>query len=39
LAMNQGQQIEFGAKDEVLAKVLKRTSPLKIIHEVGTATA
>jgi len=39
LAMNQGQQIEFGPKDEVLSKVLKRTTPLKIIHEVGTATA
>jgi len=39
LAMNQGQQIDFGPKDEVLAKVLKRPTPLKVIHEVGTATA
>jgi len=39
LAMNQGQQIDFGSKDEVLAKVLKRPTPLKVIHEVGTATA
>ena len=39
LAMNQGQQIEFGPKDEVLAKVLKRTAPLKIVHELGSASA
>ena len=37
--MNQGQQIEFGPKDEVLAKVLKRTAPLKIVHELGSASA
>ena len=39
LAMNQGQQIDFGPKEEVLAKVLKRSTPLKIVHEVGSATA
>ena len=39
LAMNQGQQIEFGPKDEVLAKVLKRAAPLKIVHEIGSASA
>jgi ATP-binding cassette subfamily C protein len=39
LAMNQGQQIEFGPKDEVLAKVLRRPSPLKVVHEIGSATA
>jgi hypothetical protein len=37
--MNQGQQIEFGPKDEVLAKVLRRPSPLKVVHEIGSATA
>jgi ATP-binding cassette, subfamily C, type I secretion system permease/ATPase len=39
LAMNQGQQIAFGPKDEVLAKVLRRPSPLKVVHEIGSATA
>ena len=39
LAMNQGQQIDFGPKEEVLAKVLKRSAPLKVVHEAGTATA
>jgi len=39
LAMNQGQQIEFGPKDEVLAKVLRRPSPLKVVNEIGSATA
>jgi ATP-binding cassette subfamily C protein len=40
LAMNQGRQIEFGPKEETLAKVLKRAAPmpLKVVHEVG-ATA
>ncbi|HET7806785.1 MAG TPA: type I secretion system permease/ATPase [Pseudolabrys sp.] len=40
LAMNQGRQIEFGPKDETLAKVLKRSAPLplKVVHEAG-ATA
>src|SRR5262249_8476902 len=39
LARNQGQQIEFGPKDEVLAKVLKRPAPLKIVHEIAGASA
>jgi ATP-binding cassette subfamily C protein len=39
LAMNQGQQVAFGPKDEVLAKVLRRPSPLKVAHEIGSATA
>jgi ATP-binding cassette subfamily C protein len=40
LAMNQGRQIEFGPKEETLAKVLKRSAPkpLKVVHETG-ATA
>ena len=39
LAMNQGQQIEFGPKEEVLAKVIKRPAPLKVVQEIGSATA
>jgi len=39
LAMNQGQQIDFGPKEEVLAKVLKRPPPLKVVNEIGSATA
>jgi ATP-binding cassette, subfamily C, bacterial PrsD len=39
LAMNQGQQTEFGPKDEVLAKVLKRPASLKIVHEIAGASA
>ena len=41
LAMNKGRQIEFGPKDETLGKVLKRSTPmpLKVVHEVGGATA
>jgi ATP-binding cassette, subfamily C, type I secretion system permease/ATPase len=41
LAMNKGRQIEFGPKDETLANVLKRSAPqpLKVVHEVGSATA
>jgi len=39
LAMNQGQQIEFGPKEEVLAKVIKRPVPLKVVQEIGSATA
>jgi ATP-binding cassette subfamily C protein len=41
LAMNQGRQVEFGAKDETLAKVLKRNAPLplKVVHEAESATA
>jgi ATP-binding cassette subfamily C protein PrsD len=41
LAMNKGRQIEFGPKDETLGKVLKRSAPmpLKVVHEVGSATA
>ena len=39
LAMNQGRQIEFGAKEETLAKVLKRSAPLplKVVHEAGAS--
>jgi ABC-type protease/lipase transport system fused ATPase/permease subunit len=39
LAMNQGRQIEFGGKDETLAKVLKRSAPmpLKVVHESASA--
>jgi ATP-binding cassette subfamily C protein len=39
LAMYQGQQIEFGPKEEVLAKVIKRPAPLKVVQEIGSATA
>ena len=41
LAMNQGRQVEFGPKEETLAKVLKRSAPLplKVVHEAGSATA
>jgi ATP-binding cassette subfamily C protein len=41
LAMNQGRQIEFGPKDETLAKVLKRSAPLplKVVHEAGSVGA
>ena len=41
LAMNQGRQIEFGPKEETLAKILKRSSPmpLKVVHEIESATA
>jgi len=39
LAMGQGRQIEFGPKEETLAKVLKRAAPLKVVHEAGSATA
>jgi ABC-type protease/lipase transport system fused ATPase/permease subunit len=41
LAMNQGRQVEFGAKDETLAKVLKRNAPLplKVVHEAAGASA
>ena len=41
LAMNQGRQVEFGPKEETLAKVLKRNAPLplKVVHEAGSATA
>jgi ATP-binding cassette, subfamily C, type I secretion system permease/ATPase len=43
LAMSQGRQVEFGPKEETLAKVLKRATPtpmpLKVVHEIGSATA
>jgi ATP-binding cassette subfamily C protein len=39
LAMSQGRQVEFGPKEEILAKVLKRAAPLKVVHEAGSATA
>jgi len=41
--MSQGRQVEFGPKEETLAKVLKRATPtpmpLKVVHEIGSATA
>jgi len=39
LAMNQGRQVEFGPKEETLAKVLKRSAPLplKVVHEAGAS--
>jgi ATP-binding cassette subfamily C protein len=41
LAMSAGRQIEFGPKEETLAKVLKRATPmpLKVVHEIASATA
>jgi ATP-binding cassette subfamily C protein PrsD len=41
LAMAHGRQIEFGPKEETLAKVLKRSAPipLRVAHEMGSATA
>ena len=41
LAMNQGRQIEFGPKDETLAKILKRSmpTPLQVVHGNQSATA
>ena len=41
LAMNKGQQIEFGPKDETLGKGPEAVAPqpLKVVHEVGSATA
>ena len=41
LAMAQGRQIEFGPKDETLAKVLKRSAPapLRVAYEMESATA
>ena len=41
LAMKQGRQIEFGPKEETLAKVLKRSlpMPLKVVREIEGATA
>ena len=41
LAMNQGRQVEFGPKEETLAKVLKRSAPLplKVVHEAAGASA
>ena len=37
LAMNRGQQVEFGPKEQTLAKVLQRSAPLplKVVHEAG----
>jgi hypothetical protein len=39
--MKQGRQIEFGPKEETLAKVLKRSlpMPLKVVREIEGATA
>src|SRR5689334_21164754 len=41
LAMSQGRQIEFGPKEEILAKVLKRSAPaprkVNVIRESATA--
>jgi ATP-binding cassette subfamily C protein len=39
LAMSNGRQIEFGQKEETLAKVLKRSIPLKVVREIEGATA
>jgi ATP-binding cassette subfamily C protein len=40
LAMNHGEQVEFGPKEETLGKVLKRPlPPLKVIPEVESMTA
>jgi ATP-binding cassette subfamily C protein len=41
LAMAHGRQIEFGPKEETLAKVLKRSAPipLRVAHEINSATA
>jgi ATP-binding cassette subfamily C protein len=41
LAMAHGRQIEFGPKDETLAKVLKRSTPiqLRVAYDMGSATA
>jgi ATP-binding cassette subfamily C protein len=41
LAMAQGRQVEFGPKDETLAKVLKRPAPmpLRVAHGIESATA
>jgi ATP-binding cassette, subfamily C, bacterial PrsD len=41
LAMAHGRQIEFGPKDESLAKVLKRSTPiqLRVAYDMGSATA
>jgi ATP-binding cassette subfamily C protein PrsD len=41
LAMTHGRQIEFGPKEDTLAKVLKRSAPipLRVAHEMGSATA
>ena len=41
LAINQGRQIQFGQKEETLAKVLKLTlpAPLKVVPEIERATA
>jgi ATP-binding cassette, subfamily C, type I secretion system permease/ATPase len=41
LAMHQGRQIQFGPKDETLAKVLKpvTTMPLKVVRGIESATA
>ena len=41
LAMAQGRQIEFGPKEETLAKVLKRSAPmpLRIAYGMESATA
>ena len=36
--MNKGAD-QSGPKDEVLAKILKRPAPLKIVHELGSASA
>ena len=39
LAMSHGRQVEFGPKEETLTKVLKRAAPLKVVYELGNATA
>jgi ABC-type protease/lipase transport system fused ATPase/permease subunit len=40
LAMKEGRAVAFGPKDEVLAKVLQREQPprvLKVVPEAGSA--
>ena len=39
LAMNQGRQIEFGSKDETLAKVFKRSAALPLTVVQASASA
>ena len=41
LSMAHGRQIEFGSKEETLAKVLKRSAqmPLRVAYEMNSATA
>ena len=38
LAMADGGRQAFGAKEEVLAKVLRRPAPLRVVGDQGTAS-